>query len=174
MSVEEHRAFSTLLALKQLPAFCHDVFSRDNTNVIECFFSVLKRRTPDENATLLDVFKALDFSEEVQLRKRDHSVPTLPHELKAFFDVFIPSDVQGVLTKRGVDGFISTLIETCIVTLSRTESVTDNTETLVHGAVKTGSMLVGLSWVRDGWLSSTQRVAPTHKVLHVIVDEAID
>ena len=82
-SVEEQRAFSTLLASKQLPAFCHDVFSRDNTNVIECFFSVLKRRTPSENATLLDVFKALDFSEEVQLRKRNPSVPTLPHELKA-------------------------------------------------------------------------------------------
>ena len=31
-SVEEQRAFSTLLALKQLPVFCHDVFSRDNTN----------------------------------------------------------------------------------------------------------------------------------------------
>ena len=117
--------------------------------MIECFFSVLKRRTPDENTTLLDVFKALDFSEEVQLRKRDPSVPTLPHELKAFFDVFIPSDVQGVLTKGGVDGFISTLIETCIDILSRTESVKDNTEMLVHGAVKTGSMLVGLSWVRE-------------------------
>ena len=98
-SVEEHRAFSTLLSLKRLPVFCHDVFSRDNTNVIECFFSVLKRRTPDENATLLDVFKALDFSEEMQLRKRDPSVPTLPRELKAVSDVFIPSDVQGVLTK---------------------------------------------------------------------------
>ena len=111
-SVEEQRAFSTLLALKRLPAFCHDVFSRDDTNVIECFFSVLRRRTPIENTTLLDEFKALDFSEEVQLRKRDPSVPTLPHELKAVLDVFIPSDVQGVLTKRGVDGFISTIIET--------------------------------------------------------------
>ena len=170
VSVEERRAVSTLLALKRLPVFCHDVFSRDNTNAIECFFSVLKRRTPEENATLLDVFKAFDFSEEVQLRKRDPSVPTLPHELKAVLDVFIPSDVQGVMTKRGVDGFISTLITTCIVILSRTESVMDKTEALVHRAIATGSMLTGLTWVRDGWLSSPPRETPSHQVLHVMVD----
>ena len=45
-SVDEHRAFSTLLALKRLPVFCHDVFSRDNTNAIECFF----QRDQEENA----------------------------------------------------------------------------------------------------------------------------
>ena len=79
-----------MTALKRLPVFCHDVFARDNTNVIEGFFGLIKRRVPDENATLLDVFKAFDFSEEVALRNGDPSVPTLPDELKAVLNIFIP------------------------------------------------------------------------------------
>ena len=93
-TIEEHRVVSTLTALKHLPVFCHDVFARDNTNKIEGFFGLIKRRVPDENATLLDVFKAFEFSEEVALRNGDPSVPTLPDELKAVLNIFVQSDVQ--------------------------------------------------------------------------------
>ena len=65
-----------------------------NGGATECFFNLIKRRVPDENATLLDVFKAFDFSEEVALRNGDPSVPTLPDELKAVLNIFVPSDVQ--------------------------------------------------------------------------------
>ena len=47
-------------------------------------------------------------------------------------------------------------------------------QALVHRAITTGSMLVELSLFRDGWLCLTRGETPSHQVLHVMINEAID
>ena len=78
--------------MKAIPAFFDDVLSRDNTNTIEGFFSLAKRRMPRENPTLLDVFKAIDYTEAVQMARADPAVPTLPAELATFLKRFIRAE----------------------------------------------------------------------------------
>ena len=84
----KERAAALLRVIVRAGPFCRDVFSLDNTNTIEGYFNTVKRRTPLKTSTLLDIFKAISFTEQSALSVNHPSSPHVPKTLVdcLFFD----------------------------------------------------------------------------------------
>ena len=75
------RAKQTLVELQSVADVFEDVFSRDNTNSIEGYFGIIKRRLKKNTSTLLDLFNAVDFTEASALARSDPARPRVPPDL---------------------------------------------------------------------------------------------
>ena len=58
-----------------------DIFSLDNTNTIEGYFSTINKRLQQPTRTLADVYEAIIFIEERSLAQLNPSQPMLPERL---------------------------------------------------------------------------------------------
>ena len=65
-----------------------NVHSRDNTNTIEGYFSIIKRRVKKNSSSLLDLFEAINFTEATTLASRDPSIPSVPRLWKSVCSTF--------------------------------------------------------------------------------------
>ena len=74
----KEKAVSILVRLKTIGGLSADVFSFDNTNTIEGFFTTVKSRIPSKTSTLLDIYKAITFTENVALATNHPASPLPP------------------------------------------------------------------------------------------------
>ena len=72
------RAKQFLTELQSIPDIQENVFSRDNTNSIEGYFSIIKRKLKKNTSTLVDLFNAIDFTEASALANSDPARPPIP------------------------------------------------------------------------------------------------
>ena len=76
---ERHRkALAILQRMAMVDDVEYDIYTVDNTNVIESYFSVVKKRLRGTPQTLLDVFNAVDFTEATVLA-RNNCFAARPH-----------------------------------------------------------------------------------------------
>ena len=88
-----------------------NVHSRDNTNTIEGFFSIIKRRVKKSTSTLLDLFEEINFTETTTLASCDTAIPSIPSTLKKCILLVLTPSVLATLSKKGVDGVLLMIIE---------------------------------------------------------------
>ena len=99
---QKRRALALLNSLRCAECPDTDVFSLDNTNAIEGYFSGVKKRMAISPLTLRDVFNAVDMTERTILASGSPFAPTLPLTIKNFLvDLFrrrVERDVVGWYT----------------------------------------------------------------------------
>ena len=121
------RAKQTLVELQSVADVFEDVFSRDNTNSIEGYFGIIKRRLKKKTSTLLDLFNAVDFTEASALARSDPARPRVPPDLaRCILRVLSPSAFV-TLSKRGVDEFLSLLVHVSLSAFSSDSVPAPNT-----------------------------------------------
>ena len=86
-----------------------DVFTLDNTNTVEGHFSFIKRRQAHTTKTLIDLYTAINYTEELALASHNPSQPVLPSKLAYGISLVISREVQRVMTIDGVRQFLETL-----------------------------------------------------------------
>ena len=90
----------------------YDIFTVDNTNVIESYFSVVKKRLCGTTHTLLDDYNAVDFTEVSALARNNCFAAKLHPQLHCLA-MFTSPDVLNVLAPAGVNALIGLIIHAC-------------------------------------------------------------
>ena len=90
------------------------MFSIDNTNTVESYFSVIKGRINKTTTTLADIYKSVNFAEISVLAARNPASPTLPDTVVDVLLTVVTRDVVNILTTDGVRGLLNVL---CLVSL---------------------------------------------------------
>ena len=90
-----------------------DIFTVDNTNVIESYFSVVKKRLCGTTHTLLDVYNAVDFTEVSALARNNCFAARLHTQLHDCLAIVVSPNVHNVLAPAGVNALIGLIIHAC-------------------------------------------------------------
>ena len=94
-----------LAELQSVPDIQENVFSRDNTNSIEGYFSIVKRKLKKNTSTVLDLFNAIDFTEAAALASCDPGRPFVPPELSRCIVHVISPSMFVTMSRQGIDEF---------------------------------------------------------------------
>ena len=123
----------------------------------------VKPRNPTKTSTLLDIFQAFTFSENVALTANHPESPSLPRPLVDCLAKVLSMGVLLVMTYRGVCRFLDLLIRTCFVLIYGTEQ--DESETrVVVDAIVGNRPIESHKWIPSDWVLSTQKSTPTFSV----------
>ena len=150
-----------------------DVFAVDNTNSIESYFSVVKRRLSGTNMTLLDVYRVVDFTELAALSRHNPCAQPLPFQLRECLETVVLSDIINVLSTTGVDSLIDTTISSCLMVIEDRVCQDEITRT-VTTMIENGSAITNFSWMPQAWLIPTRTPTTTHTVSVVHVADESD
>ena len=94
----KERVFNILDQMIHVLPFPRDVFSLDNTNTIEGYFNIIKKRVPLKTATLLDINKAVTFTEESALASNHPNSQILPVTLVDCLTYVVSMEVLSVMS----------------------------------------------------------------------------
>ena len=145
--------------------------SLDNTNTIEGYFNTIKKRVPLKTATLLDVYKAVTFTEEWALSSNHPNSHLLPATLVECLTSVVSTEVLSVMSATGVRSFLNCFVE-CIMTVMFNKPQTeDRILGFVFQHLITGEMIDRFRWMPDSWLLSVEEAFPSHEVLKMKIDE---
>ena len=157
------RAKQTLVELQSVADVFEDVFSRDNTNSIEGYFGIIKRRLKKNTSTVLDLFNAVDFTEASALARSDPARPRVPPDLaRCILRVLSPS-VFVTLSKRGVDELLSLLVRVSLGILVGLCPSSECGLALRH-SLDSGLAIDTRSWMPETWTIPTETARPVHEV----------
>ena len=165
-TIEKKNALEVLQTLKEIPAPSTNVFTRDNTNAVEGYFSVVKRRITSSAPTLVNVFEAVDFTERCVMAQRNPASLTLPDGLSGFLLWILTKDVLAVMSRRRVDGLLGVVVDVALDILCE-HPPQDTVHSVVERAVKSGSPIGTFAWMPSDWRISTTQPTPTHTVKRV-------
>ena len=169
----KRRAFELLQQLANVKEAETDVFAVDNTNSIESHFNVVKRRLSGTNLTLLDVYKAVDFTEMTALSRQNQFAPPLPFQLRKCLCLVISSDIINILSTTGVDWMIGEIVSCCLMLIAGRECP-DEVTRMVATSIETGSVITTFSWIPQTWLIPARTSTTTHTVSIVRVNDESD
>ena len=170
-TIDKEKAIDIVRVLKEVTVEDADVFSLDNTNSVEGFFSVIKRRLTSTTPTLFDVFEAIDFTERCVMARHNPASPALQHRLSQFILKVVTRDVLNVMTFHGVGCLLDVVLDVAIDILHEHHRHQSEPFSLVENALKSGSPIRSFSWMPSDWVLSTAPSTPTHVVRHFEVDE---
>ena len=161
------RALDVIDVLRCVGVVEPDVFSLDNTNTVEGYFSMIKRRLAHTTKTLIDLYNAVNYSEELALASHDPSQPVLPDKLTQGLSFVLSLEVQRVMTIDGVRHFLKALAAVCERILRGVFPPEDETEKIVYDAIVNGAVIHGFRWMPSGWVISLEEPQLSHNVLHL-------
>ena len=170
VDLKHQRAAAILQWLAQVGDVQTDVLSFDNTNTVEGYFSVVKRRIVGANTTLLDVFKAVDFTEATAMSRHNPSTPALPQKLVDCLTTVVAPDVLNVLNGVGVNGLIGLVVESVRGILEGTV-FEDTGRRLVSDAITAGTPIDTYLWMPPQWIVPAGEPTTTHFVSTIDGDE---
>ena len=170
-TIDKEKAIDIVRVLKEVTVEDNDVFSLDNTNPVEGFFSVIKRRLTSTTPTLFNVFETIDFTERCVMAHHNPASPALPDRLSKFILTVVTRDVLNVMTLRGVGYLLDVVLDVAIGILRDHHNQQSRAFSLVENALKSGSPIGSFSWMPSDWVFSTVPRSPTHVVQHVEVNE---
>ena len=143
-----------------------DIFSLDNTNTIEGYFSTIKGRLPQPTRTLVDVYAAINFTEERALAQHNPSQPMLPERLIQGLSFVLSRDVQMVMSLAGVRSFLRLFARTTDMFLNTDMRPEDSCEKVIFDALENGTVIGSFGWMPDGWVLSREEACPVHNITH--------
>ena len=144
-----------------------DVFSLDNTNTVEGYFSMIKRRIAHTTKTLIDMYNAVDYSERIALASHNPSQPVLPSKLTLGLSFVLSREVQRVLTIDGVRHFLRTLASVSERIIRGVFPSEEPIEKFVYDAISSGATIEGFGWMPAGWALSMETPQLTHDIIHL-------
>ena len=123
----------------------------------------MKRRLSGTNTTLLDVYKAVDFTEMTALSRQNPFAPPIPFQLRECLATVISSDIINVLSTTGVDSLIDEIISCCLFLIAGRESPSEITR-IIAASIETGSVISHFSRIPQTWLVPARTPTTTHTV----------
>ena len=144
-----------------------NVHSRDNTNTIEEYFSIIKRRVKKNSSSLLDLFEAINFTEATALASRDPAILSDPPVLEKCILHILASSVLAILSKSGVDGVLLMIIDVCFAILSGRFSFHEHGHLMVFDSIVNGTRITSSHWMPPSWIVPIETASPTHKIEQV-------
>ena len=150
------------------------VFSIDNTNTVESYFSVIKGRINKTTSTLADVYKSVNFTEMSVLAARNPASPTLPDTVVDVLLTVVTRDVVNILTTDGVRGLLNDLCLVSLNILLDKRNSDDGAFGIVTEALQNGTRIESFRWMPHEWVLSVESPHPTHDVFVVDTTEGND
>ena len=169
----KERAATLLRHIVQAGHFHRDIFSRDNTNTIEGYFSTVKRRTPLKTSTLLVIFKAITFTEQSALSVNHPSSPRVPKPLVDCLLSVISQEVLCLMSSKGVHSFLNCLACSIKAILFDIPTIEDGPLSFVHKHLERGEVIDAFKWMPSEWVLSLDQPVTSHYVFVLDVDESV-
>ena len=172
VSCERHlRALAVLQRMTLVDDVVYDIFTVDNTNVIESYFSVVKKRLCGTTRTLLDVFNAVDFTETTALARNNCFTARLHPQLRDCLAMVVSPNVLNVLAPAGVNALIGLMVRACVAILNDAVPEDDITRT-VSLSIQNGILLDRYSLVPSSWIVPKTWPVVSHEISRIDIAQA--
>lgn len=149
----------------------YDIFTVDNTNVIESYFSAVKKRLCRTTHTLLDVYNAVDFTDVTALARNNCFAARLRPQLHDCLAMVASPDLLNVLAPAGVNTLIRLIIHACVAILNDTDPE-DNITRSLFLSIQKGVLVDKYSWMPLSWIIPTAQPVASHEISRIDVVEA--
>ena len=163
------RAMALVNSLKAVDRVVVDVFSVDNTNVIEGYFNGIKGRMQTRPLTLLDVFKVVDTTERTVLASGSPFTPKLPSHIRECILHVISCNVFNVISSAGVQHILCAIVSLSMDIITDNAHVLSTVEAPLWTAITTGTKIETFKWMPDEWIIQREHKHPVHTTTHVDV-----
>ena len=167
---QKKRAWRIVGMMRLIDQTPESVFSIDNTNTVESYFSVIKGRINKATSTLADVYKSVNFTEMSVLAARNPASPELSDTVVDVLLTVVTRDVVNVLTTDGVRGLLNVLFIVSLNVLFDKQNRDDCAYGIVAEALQNGTRIESFRWMPHEWVLSVESPNPTHDVF--VVDTA--
>ena len=147
------------------------IFSLDDTNTVEGYFSLIKQRLARPINTLRELFKTINYTEELSLALHNPSQPSLPESLVFALSFIISPVVQRVLNVHGIRCFLLKISSACEKLLHSLSLPEDPIETVIFEALRDGVVIDSFRWMPDDWILSLDCPQPSHLIVHIETSE---
>ena len=171
---QKKRAWRIVGMMRLIDQTPESVFSIDNTNTVESYFSVIKGRINKTTSTLADVYKSVNFTELSVLAARNPASPTLPDTVVDVLLTVVTRDVVNVLSTDGVRGLLNVLCLVSLNALLDKQNGDDCASGVVMEALQNGTRIDTFRWMPHEWVLSVESPHPTHDVFVVDTAEGND
>ena len=141
-----------------------DIFSLDNTNTVEGYFSIIKKRLAHPTKTLVDLYNTVTYTEEVALAEHNPSQPSFPEMLTRGLSFVLSQEVQRVMSVDGVRQFLSMLSLASDRLLNSDACPENHFESIIYDALADGSVIENFSWMPNEWVLSRESPRMSHLV----------
>ena len=158
---------SVLLSVQVEP----DIFALDNTNTVEGYFSIIKKRLALPTKTLVDFFNTITYTEEIALVEHSPSQPTFPERLTFDLSFIVSPEVQRVMSIDGMRQFLFTLSLASDRLLHSDTHPENCLESIIFDALVDGAVIRNFSWMPKEWVLSRDSPQMSHLVERVETDE---
>ena len=129
-----------------------DVFALDNNNTTESYFSMIKGRLQLQTRTLVDVFNAVNYTEQRALAMHNPAQPSLPEELIRGLSMVLSREVQRVMSMAGIRGFLQKLAMSSERVLRSDQPPEDSLESAIFDALTNCVVIDRFGWMPDEWV----------------------
>ena len=161
------RVVEMITALLSVKEAEHDIFTLDNTNTVEGYFSIIKKRLAPPTKTLIDLFNTVTYTEEIALAEHNPSQPRFPETLTLGLSFVIAPEVQRVMSVDGMRQFLSTLSLASDRLIHSDVHPENRLESIVFNALVDGAVIRNFSWMPKEWILSRDSPQMSHLVEHV-------
>ena len=163
------RAMALVQCLKGVGSVDVDVFSVDNTNVVEGYFNGIKGRMRANPLTLLDVFNAVDSTERTVLASGSPFSTKLPSRITECILHVVTHNVLNVITSIGVQRLLLVIVSLSINIITKKISGLSAFEAPILSAITTGTQIETFRWMSDECVIPLEHQPPIHATTHIDV-----
>ena len=163
------RAVALIKSLDAVDRVDVDVFSVDNTNVVEGYFNGIKGRMRTSPLTLLDVFNAVDMTERTVLASGSPFATKLPSSIRECILRVISCNVLNVISSVGVQHLLRAIVSLSIDIITTNTRALSAVEAPIWTSITTGTKIETFKWMPDEWVIPREHRHPVHTIAHIDV-----
>ena len=127
----------------------------------------MKKRLRCTTQTLLDVYKAVDFTEATAMSRHNPFTPALQPQLRDCLTAVVSPDTLNIMTTNGIGGLIRLIV---VVAMRIVEGLSprDECENVVFQSIQSGTLVDTFSWMPPSWVVPRTTPAVSHLVSVVV------